>query len=150
MIEYPKPNAQDIAGMNAIIARVTLTPKGVPVYAPGDYVTGGHYSKRFTGWRPNGPCTSCQRVLFDKLRTLVGMTYARNPLDHGRMATRKEICHACPAYNPHTDSCGRLILDALDPQPVTIDGEKVLPCGCIISLKAMFKSETCPGKYWPK
>ena len=146
---YPKPTAEDIATANAIIARTVVGQKNRVKFAKGDFETASHLSKKYTGYSPSSFCNSCRLALFDRLRDIVGMSYARFPMEEDRIATRKAICHGCPAYHPSTDSCGRLILDAISSHPVTIDGTEVHPCGCIVSLKAMFKSEKCPGNFWP-
>lgn len=146
---YPAPSHLELETINAILSRVTISKREVPIFAPQDWETAKHLSKRLTGYLPTSSCSSCQRTLHDKLRTLAGLTYARTPLAHDRVAARKAICHACPAYHPSTDSCGRLILDAVSSHPVMIEGKAVHPCGCIITLKAMFRSETCPGNFWP-
>ena len=146
---YPAPSHLELETINAILSRVTISKREVPIFARGDWEAAKHLSKRLTGYTPSSLCSTCQRTLYDKLRSLAGLTYARKPLPDDRIAARKAICHACPAYHPSTDSCGRLILDALSSHPVNIDGVDVHPCGCIVSLKAMFRSETCPGNFWP-
>lgn len=146
---YPTPSAEDIATANAIIARTVVGHKNRVKYAKGDFETAGHLSKKYTGYRPTSPCNACALKVFDNLRAMVGMTFARKPLPEDRVEARKSICHACPAYHPNTDSCGRLIIDALSSRPVTIEGVDVFPCGCIISLKSLFRSEQCPGNFWP-
>lgn len=149
MTRFPKPTEADLAIIGAILSRLTFSKKSIPVFAKGDFATGGHLSKKYTGWMPTGCCTSELRLLHDKLRTLAGYTYARKPLNADRIEARKLVCHQCPAYHPNTDSCGRLILDAISPHPVNIDGQDVNPCGCVISLKAIFRSEQCPASRWP-
>lgn len=150
MTRYPKPSAEDIAIANAIIARVIVGTKRLTNFAPGDFDTAVHLSRKYTGYSPSSTCNACKVALHDKLRDMVGMSYARDPLDNDRIATRIEICVNCPAFHPSTRSCGRLVLDAVSSQPVNINGENIYPCGCLIDLKARFKSEQCPGKFWPR
>lgn len=97
-----------------------------------------------TGYIPPSRCSSCRHNVHDRLRKAVGLSIARKP-DESLRQQRMAICHKCPVYHPSTDSCGRLILDAISPKEV--DGVK--PCGCVISLKAAFTSERCPANRWP-
>ena len=98
--------------------------------------------------RPSKSCFSCWVGALNNLRTSIGL----DPFDHGttaeRAAFRMDVCTTCPAYHPSTQSCGRLVLDAINPQPVTIDGEQVNPCGCYLPLKVYLKHATCPASKW--
>ena len=93
-------------------------------------------------------CFSCWIGTLNKLRTSIGL----DPFDHGttaeRAAFRMDVCTTCPAYHASTQSCGRLIVDALFPEPVMIDGEEVKPCGCWLKLKVTLKHATCPAGRW--
>lgn len=93
-------------------------------------------------------CFACWVGTLNKLRKAINL----DPIDHGarpeRAAFRMDVCTTCPAYHASTQSCGRLILDALSPEPVTIDGEQVTPCGCYLPLKVKFKHATCPAGRW--
>ena len=93
-------------------------------------------------------CFSCWIGTLNKLRTSIGL----DPFDHGttseRAAFRMDVCATCPAYHASTQSCGRLVVDALFPEPVMIDGEEVKPCGCYLPLKVNLKHSTCPASKW--
>lgn len=149
MTVYPKPTQQDIEIANAIIARVVVGKKNHTSFAKGDFEAAAHLSRKYTGWNPSSCCNSQRIMLHDKLRAMVGMAFARKPLEPTQIEARIAICHSCPVYHKTTGSCGRLIIDAISPHPISVNGQDVLPCGCVIALKALFKSETCPGKFWP-
>ena len=93
-------------------------------------------------------CFSCWVGTLNKLRTSIGL----DPFDHGttaeRAAFRMDVCTTCPAFHATTQSCGRLVVDALFPEPVMIDGEEVKPCGCWLKLKVTLKHATCPAGRW--
>ncbi len=103
---------------------------------------------------PDKSCFSCWVNALNKLRKAIGQP----PFDHGasaeRTAFRLDVCTTCPAFHTSTESCGRLILDALSPQAVMIDGEPVNPCGCRMTDfglwkgKASLKHATCPANKW--
>ena len=150
MRDRPTPTPEDITIANAIIARVKVGKRRLTMFAKGVFPTGSHLAKKYFGRTPSSCCNSEAIWLHDRLREMVGLSYARDELPTDKVEARKFICHGCPAYRHLTDSCGRLILDALSSQPVDIDGEMINPCGCIISLKAMFASEACPANKWPK
>lgn len=100
------------------------------------------------GYRPRSSCNVCRLKVVDTLRTSVGLGLARRPASATLREERMGICATCQAYHSDTKSCGRLILDAVNPEPVEIDGRLVKPCGCFIPLKAAFRSEHCPGNFW--
>ena len=101
-----------------------------------------------SGYRPSTHCFSCYLKVVNILATSVGLP----PYDHGVTYSikqrRLEICATCPAYHTSTRSCGRLIVDALNPQPVSMDGENIIPCGCYLPLKAGMKHAKCPANKW--
>lgn len=143
-----KATPEEAAKVNEILARVTFD--GSPYFASNeDWKQACAYVKAFSGYVPNGGgCSSCRFKVHDILREAVGLTVARRPVSESKAAKRIATCHECPVYRKGTDSCGRLIIDALSPKPVAIDGENVYPCGCIVSLKAQFSTETCPANRW--
>ncbi len=100
------------------------------------------------GYRPRSSCNVCRLKVVDTLRTSVGLGLARRPASATLREERMGICATCPAYRAETKSCGRLILDAVNPDPVEVDGRLVKPCGCFIPLKAAFRSEHCPANFW--
>jgi len=104
--------------------------------------------KAISGYKPKSGCFSCHLKVANILAEAIGLP----PYDHGtteeRKAFRLDVCATCPAYHTSTKSCGRFILDALDPIPVLIDGDMVNPCGCSIPIKATFKHATCPAGKW--
>lgn len=150
MTRFPNPSAEDIATANAIISRVKVGKKRATTFAKGDFPTGAHLTKKYFGHTPSTCCNADRIWLHDRLREMVGMTYARNPLPEDRVEARKAICHGCPVYHPNTYSCGILIVDAMFKRTVDVNGVDVQPCGCAITLKALFKSEECPGDFWTK
>lgn len=103
---------------------------------------------------PDRGCFSCWVSTLNKLRKSIGI----DPIDPGtsaeRAAFRMDVCRTCPAFHATTESCGRLIVDALFPEPVMIDGEEVNPCGCrltdygIWKGKTSLKNATCPAGKW--
>lgn len=139
-----KPTRAEAQEINEILGAVT--------YDKAPYF-GSHWRRAcelcydLTGYKPPGQCTTCRHAVHDRLREAVGLGIARRPKESVRNK-RIAICHACPVYKAHTDSCGRFILDALSPRPVLVDGTEVLPCGCNITLKATFTSEQCPANKW--
>ena len=93
-------------------------------------------------------CFACWIGTLNKLRTSINL----DPFDHGtsaeRAAFRMDVCTTCPAYHASTQSCGRLVVDALFPEPVMIEGEAVNPCGCWLPAKVNLKHATCPAGRW--
>jgi hypothetical protein len=143
-----KATPEEAAKVNDILSRVTYD--GSPYFATtADWQQACAYAKAFKGYVPTSAgCSTCRHGVHDILREAVGLGSARRPTKEARYQERLATCHGCPAYHSTTDSCGRLILDAFSSHPVVIDGENVYPCGCIVSLKAKFTSETCPGNRW--
>ena len=95
-----------------------------------------------------GSCPLCWIGLIDVLRKYVGLAPARRPVPEQKANDRLDMCHNCPVYHSATGSCGRLMIDAIAPKPVDVNGVNVYPCGCIVALKVLFGSETCPGNFW--
>lgn len=97
---------------------------------------------------PDKSCFSCWVNALNKLRKAISL----DPIDHGTTAERAtfrlDVCKSCPAYRATTESCGRLIVDALFPEPVLIEGEEVRPCGCYLPLKVTMKHSQCPAGRW--
>lgn len=104
---------------------------------------------QLTGYRPRrSDCFSCRVKVLDTLREAVGLPPLSRPISPEKSQQRLEICHSCPAYHPTTQSCGRLLLDAINPKPVEIDGKLVNPCGCFLPLKTSVKQSSCPAHKW--
>ena len=142
-----KPTHAEAQEINEILAAVT-------------YDTAPHFGNNWkraatlcyelTGYKPPGVCTSCRHAVHDRLREAVGLGIARRPKESERNR-RIAICHACPVYRPSTRSCGRFgnkHTPFVEPDVVLLDGVSVVPCGCLIELKATFTSEQCPAKKW--
>lgn len=94
-------------------------------------------------------CHSCHTVALNILRKSVGLP----PVNGGDAIPavserRMAICRACPVFNASTSSCGTLILDALTPSVVDVDGVPVQPCGCFLPLKVKLRRAICPAKKW--
>lgn len=116
--------------------------------------------RAISGYRPNKTCFSCWVRVLNILREGINL----DPIDHGAdeqtSARRMDICRACPAFHENTVSCGRLFLDAIDPNPITVDGQQVNPCGCRLYLdvsvagmtlslgKTQLKRAKCPAGKW--
>jgi hypothetical protein len=104
--------------------------------------------KAISGYKPKSACITCYVRVANILAEAIGLP----PYDHGtteeRKAFRLDVCATCPAYHASTQSCGRLILDAINPEPVMIDGEAVNPCGCYLPIKTSMKRATCPAGRW--
>ena len=98
---------------------------------------------------PSKSCFSCWIKALDQLRVAISLP----PLDHGatesQAARRMALCEVCPAFHPNTQSCGRFILDAINPVPVQMeDGTMIEPCGCNLFLKTKLRRASCPAKKW--
>jgi len=143
-----KATPEEAVEVNAILSRVNYDTS--PFFGSNEeWRRACYYAKAFKGYVPNsGGCSSCRHEVHDILREAVGLGVARRPTKEARYQERLATCHECPAYHSTTDSCGRLFIDALSPKPVAVDGENVYPCGCIVSLKAKFSTETCPANRW--
>jgi len=94
-------------------------------------------------------CHSCHTEALNILRKSVGLP----PVNGGDAIPavserRMAICRACPVFNASTSSCGTLILDALTPSVVDVDGVPVQPCGCFLPLKVKLRRAICPAKKW--
>lgn len=97
-----------------------------------------------------GDCPPCNLVVVNALRLHIGWPVLAEEVSPPLHEARLAICRTCPAYHTSTHSCGRLILDAISPKPVTIDGHEVNPCGCLVDAKARFPNQICPADKWPK
>jgi hypothetical protein len=116
--------------------------------SPANMAEGLALCKDLSGYRPKSQCFSCYLKVANILAEAIGLP----PYDHGttedRKAFRMDVCATCPAFHTSTQSCGRFILDAINPQPVTIDGEEINPCGCYLPIKTSMKHATCPAGRW--
>lgn len=138
----------EIAEINRLIPMIEIDADGIRL--PKDHAQRIHdLVRQIHGYRASSGCISCMMRLIDVLRRIVGLGSARRPGTEELTDRRLAVCVLCPAYHANTGSCGRLVIDALNPQPVEVDGRMVNPCGCIVSLKARFKSEHCPANRWP-
>ena len=99
----------------------------------------------------NERCPTCHFTVIDWLRSIADLPPLIKDASAHMVKMRKEICTTCPAYDAEQNSCGRLILDAISPQPVIVNGEPIEPCGCRLFGplgKATFKSSRCPAGLW--
>lgn len=125
---------------------------------------GGHWprvrelTKAIAKYRPSSGCLACHIKALNILREAVGMPRVQDEASESLRSRRLQVCRgvaedgsdACPAYHASTDSCGRLIFDAVSSEHVTdTDGTLIAPCGCLVAVKASFKSFTCPAQKWP-
>lgn len=104
--------------------------------------------RAISGYRPNKTCFSCWVRVLNILREGINLDPIDHPAPKELADKRLDICRVCPAYHATSASCGRLILDALYPEPVNIDGRMVNPCGCSLHLKVHFKRAKCPAGKW--
>ena len=136
------------AEVHSILDRITLREDNT-VVADADTWSQAKAISRRLGYIPRSNCPVCRMQVLDTLRMGVGLGPARKPAKESLRQQRIAICEACPVYHSDTRSCGRLVLDAIDPEPVVVDGRQVKPCGCFVPLKAASRSEHCPGNFWP-
>jgi hypothetical protein len=142
------PTLAEAERIAAIVSDVVVT------YRPDHFDWKGHKAEAFdickllSGYKPSKACFSCWIRVLNILREAINL----EPIDHGAdeqtAARRMEICRACPAFHENTVSCGRLLLDAINPHPVTVDGQQVNPCGCSLVLKTKLKRAHCPANKW--
>lgn len=95
-------------------------------------------------------CHSCRLRLLNVLRQEIGLPGIGRKAPEEWSKARFETCQTCPAYHKRTKSCGRLIIDAISPKTVKIDGEDVTPCGCFLPLKVEWMHSQCPANRWEK
>lgn len=102
-----------------------------------------------SGYKPDSSdCFSCRMKVLNILAESIGLPAFAHEVSEERKQRRLAVCVTCPAYHIKTESCGRLITDALSPKPVLIDGTEVNPCGCYLPLKTKFKHSQCPANKW--
>lgn len=100
-------------------------------------------------------CPPCNIEAANELRKAVGWPILVDTVPPNIHTTRLRMCQGdgtapkCPAYHTTTHSCGRLIVDAITPKPIKVDGRMIEPCGCEVDLKARFASQQCPAGRWP-
>lgn len=100
---------------------------------------------------PNKSCGACIKRCINILRKEIGMEPVQREMSPKLWKARLAICQGCPVYVKATESCGRLIRDAISPQPVSLpDGRTVKPCGCYVPAKARFENQQCPAGFWPE
>lgn len=109
--------------------------------------------KEIDGYDPtNKGCGSCIKRCINILRAQVGMQPVQQEIPAKYWKQREAICRGgCPVYVKATDSCGRLVLDAISSRPVTLsDGSVVYPCGCPLITASRWKDKKCPAGFWPE
>ena len=142
-------NEARFARVHALLEQITIREDNT-VTAPAEVWRDAVAMSVSLGYRPRSGCNVCRLKVVDTLRTSVGLGLARRPASVSVREERMAICATCPVYHEGTKSCGRLIVDAVNPDPVEVDGRLVKPCGCFIPLKAAFRSEHCPGNFWTR
>lgn len=114
---------------------------------------------------PSHHCPNCDTQAVDAVRKVAGLTPLAQEARTRTILERKRACQGgdgktavlsdpCPAYHPGTDSCGRLVLDAvpLVREEVEVGGRMVQPCGCRlfgVLGAARIDSHKCPAGRWP-
>lgn len=117
-----------------------------------------------TSLNPSTSCPKCDLQVVDVVRKAAGLTALAQEARTRVILERKRLCQGgdgktavlstpCPAYHPSTDSCGRVVLDALPlvREEVEVGGVMVQPCGCrLFGLfgKARLSDSKCPAGKW--
>lgn len=142
------PSIEQAERIALIVQEVTVT------FKPEQFDWEGHKVEAYTlltalGHKtPNKSCFSCWVNALNKLRVSIKLDPIGHP-DVERGERRMTICKACPAFrNGIIKSCGRYILDAITPIPVSADGQMIEPCGCDLNLKTPLKWAKCPASKW--
>jgi hypothetical protein len=167
-----KVTAEDREVIKGILARLVHTPHRVE-WGQGDWPIVRQLTKRLASYRPITTCMGCHLKAINILREAVDMPPIGGEASESLRTRRLAICRgvapdhsdACPAYHATTDSCGRLAVDALAPEPVMMeDGRMITPCGCNVGVKsteivndvavfvfgkAAHKFFQCPANKWP-
>lgn len=142
------PTPQERDQIHALLERFTIDEKNAINASLEDLKELDRWGLEIAGHRRAGSCKLCWIGLMDAVRKAVGLAPARRPVAEQKANDRLAMCHSCPVYHSTTGSCGRLMIDAIAPKPVIVNGVSVNPCGCIVALKVLFGSETCPGNFW--
>lgn len=113
---------------------------------------------------PSNSCPACDIQAVEAVRKAAGMVPLNKEATARMILSRKRACQGadgmtsvkadpCPAYHAATDSCGRLIVDAIPlvRDQVEVDGRMVQPCGCRLFGvwgKARMEDQKCPAGKW--
>lgn len=148
-----QPTEQEFEAIMGIVKRVEADRPGVTIrwnQEHRDLIAMKGYYEKFTGQRVTlrDDCPSCHLKALDFLRELVNLPALTKPVPEALSSARMNKCLACPVYRKKSQSCGRLIKDALAPKPVMVEGEPITPCGCFLPLKVLSKYATCPANRW--
>lgn len=142
------PTIQQAERIATIMKAVTFV-KGQEVSWHGHIAEARELCKDLSGYKPSkSNCIDCETKVLNILAESIGLPPFEHPASADRQAFRMDVCRMCPAFHATTESCGRLIVDALFPEPVMIDGEEVKPCGCYLPIKTSMKRATCPAGRW--
>lgn len=146
------PTTEEAEAISEILANTRATANEV-AWMPGDLQRAINLVTSIHGFKPtmSSGCLTCHYQLLDDLKEIINLPrgFPTQEIPKSRQETRLSICASCLAYREKTESCGRLILDAIKPQPIFIDGEEVTPCGCYLPMKVKVKHATCPARRWP-
>jgi hypothetical protein len=151
------------AAIRGILSRVSYVPKqmvswGIAPDGSKDWNTVRALTRELAAYNPSGSCMGCHFRALNILREAVDLPPVGGEASESLRTRRLAVCRgvspdhsdACPAWHPSTDSCGRLLVDALSPDPVKMeDGHMVMPCGCAVSVKSAFRFFRCPANKWP-
>ena len=137
------------AEVTALLQLVTISEDNNPSADPVTWKRCLALAWELKRYKPAGSCKVCRLGVIDALRTYIGLGPARRPADASLRDRRLLVCSSCPARVDATNSCGTLILGAFKHEAMEIQGRLVVPCGCSLVLKSLFKSESCPGNFWP-
>lgn len=140
---------EEAVQIHALLSRVVITGENKVQCEGNDGALVTSWARTF-GYKRKTNCDTCWLYAVDVIRGAVGLGPARRPASENLITRRLNECHTCPAHHIATGSCGRLLLDAVAPNPVTdVDGSTFNPCGCLVELKARVRSESCPADRWP-
>lgn len=114
---------------------------------------------------PSQSCPPCDTQAVDVVRKVAGLPPMAQEARARVILERKRACQGgdgktailsdpCPAYHPGTDSCGRVVLDAIPivREEVEVGGRMVQPCGCRlfgVFGAARRMDHKCPAGRWP-
>ena len=157
-----KVSQEQAEAIHGILGRVSYVPRQSVSWGRTDAGSDWHFAKilarDLAAYKPNGNCIACHFRTLNILREAVDLPPVGGEASDSLRTRRLAVCRAsapdhsdaCPAWHSSTDSCGRLLVDAIAPDPVTLeDGRRIMPCGCNVGVKASFKFFKCPAARWP-
>lgn len=144
------PTIEEAKRIAIVVDQVTWTKDEIRWGSMMNFNDGRALCRAISGYRPSkGNCHSCETTVLNILREAIKLPPMGKSASDELKAKRMGICATCLAYHPKTQSCGRLILDAISPKPVTLsNGTTFDPCGCYLPAKTAMKHSQCPSAQW--